>query len=283
MRATIWGCRGTLASPGPETVRYGGQTSCVVVNLQDGSLVILDAGTGIRPYGMSLDGEHPRRVDLLITHLHTDHIEGLRFFSPFWDPSVEFHIWGPPATRKGLEQRMAPFFAPPFFPVHLRNVPSRPEFHEAPMEPWTIGSATVSAELVKHPGPAVGYRLEEQGTTLAYLPDHEPGLGADLEGIESRWISGLGLARDVDLLIHDGQYTDAEYERRVGWGHSSTAQAVTFAERAGARRLVLFHHDPLHSDRDLDAMLADAQQLAAADSLDLELGSEGRTFALSHR
>jgi phosphoribosyl 1,2-cyclic phosphodiesterase len=139
----------------------------------------------------------------------------------------------------------------------------------------------VSAELVKHPGPAVGYRLEEHGSTLAYLPDHEPGLGTDLDAVERGWISGLRLAHDADLLIHDGQYTAAEYDHRVGWGHSTTAQAVTFAHRAGARRLALFHHDPLHSDRDLDAMLVDARQLPAASTLDVELGSEGRTFALS--
>ena len=235
MRATIWGCRGTLASPGPETIHYGGQTSCIVLDLDDGSVVILDAGTGIRPYGISLAGVHPPRVDLLITHLHADHIEGLRFFAPFWDPNVEFHIWGPPAPAKGLEQRLAPFFAPPFFPVHLCNVPSRPQFHEVPDRPWTIGSATVSAELVKHPGPAVGYRIEEGGRSLAYLPDHEPGLGTDLRTMEDSWISGLGIARGADVLVHDVQYTVAEYEQRVGWGHSSTTDAVTFAERAGAR------------------------------------------------
>jgi phosphoribosyl 1,2-cyclic phosphodiesterase len=281
MQATIWGCRGTLASPGPETVRYGGQTSCIAVNLDDGSLLILDAGTGIRPFGMWLAGRHPRRVDLLITHLHADHIEGLRFFSPFWDPSVEFCIWGPPAPHKGLEQRMAPFFAPPFFPVHLRNVPSRPRFREVPTEPWAIGSAVISAELVKHPGPAVGYRIQEHDRTLTYLPDHEPGLGADLEVVEAGWISGLGLARDADLLVHDGQYTAAEYETRVGWGHSSTTDAVRFAERAHARRLVLFHHDPLHSDGDLEGMIADARRVPAAAWLDVELGYEGQTFALS--
>ena len=281
MRATIWGCRGTLASPGPETIHYGGQTSCIVLDLDDGSVVILDAGTGIRPYGMSLAGAHPPRVDLLITHLHADHIEGLRFFAPFWDPNVEFHIWGPPAPAKGLEQRMAPFFAPPFFPVHLRNVPSRPQFHEVPDRPWTIGSATVSAELVKHPGPAVGYRIEEGGRSLAYLPDHEPGLGTDLRTMEDSWISGLGIARGADVLVHDCQYTVPEYEQRVGWGHSSTTDAVTFAERAGAHRLVLFHHDPMHTDGDLEAMLADARGVPGADSLDLELAHEGQTFALA--
>jgi phosphoribosyl 1,2-cyclic phosphodiesterase len=280
MRATIWGCRGTLASPGPETVRYGGQTSCIAVELADRSLVILDAGTGIRPFGMSL-GASPRRVDLLITHLHTDHIEGLRFFSPFWDPSVEFRIWGPPAPLRDLEQRIAPFFAPPFFPVHLRNVPSRPLFLEVPSEPWVIGSAVVSAELIKHPGPSVGYRIEEAGRTLAYLPDHEPGLGADLTSIEASWISGLSLAREADLLVHDGQYTAAEYESRVGWGHSSTMDAVTFADRAAARRLVLFHHDPLHTDEQLEAMVGEVRGLPAASSLGPELAYEGQTFDLS--
>ena len=281
MRATIWGSRGTLASPGPETIRYGGQTSCIVLDLDDGSVVILDAGTGIRPYGMSLAGVHPPRVDLLITHLHADHIEGLRFFSPFWDPEVEFHVWGPPAQQKGLEQRMAPFFAPPFFPVHLRDVPSRPQFREVPGEPWTIGSATVAAELVKHPGPALGYRLEEGGRSLAYLPDHEPGLGSDLGNVEDSWISGLAIARETDVLIHDGQYTVAEYEHRVGWGHSSTTDAVTFAKRAEARHLVLFHHDPLHTDADLEAMLVDARGVPGAAALDVELGYEGQTLALA--
>jgi phosphoribosyl 1,2-cyclic phosphodiesterase len=280
MRATIWGCRGTLAYPGPETVRYGGQTSCIAVHLDDGSLVILDAGTGIRSLGMSLEGSHPRRVDLLITHLHTDHIEGLRFFSPFWDPSVVFRVWGPPAPLRSLEERIAPFFSPPYFPVHLRNVPSRPQFRDTPSEPWRIGSAVVSAALVKHPGPAVGYRIEEAGGTLAYLPDHEPGLGADLTAVESEWISGFGLARRADLLVHDGQYTQAEYDSRVGWGHSSTVDAVTFAKRAGARRLVLFHHDPMHTDDHLEAMLAEAKRLPDAASISVELGSEGQTFVL---
>ena len=248
MRLTVWGCRGTLASPGPETVRYGGQTSCIAVHLDDGTLVILDAGTGIRPFGMSLRGTHPRRVDVLITHLHTDHIEGLRFFPPFWDPSVEFRVWGPPAPLRSLEERVAPFFAPPFFPVHLRNVPSRPEFRDTPPGSWEIGSALVSAELIKHPGPAVGYRIEDAGRVLAYLPDHEPALGADLAAIQPEWISGLGLARGADLLVHDSQYTEAEYGECVGWGHSTPAHALTFAERSGAQRLALFHHDPLHSD-----------------------------------
>jgi len=280
MRATIWGCRGSLASPGPETVRYGGQTSCLAVDLADGSLLILDAGTGIRPLGMSRADAIPRRIDLFLTHLHTDHIEGLRFFPPFWEPSVEFHIWGPPAPLRGLEQRLAPFFAPPFFPVHLRDVPSKPEFHEVRSEPWTIGSAVVRAELVKHPGPSVGYRIEDGGGTIAYLPDHEPALGADLESIERGWISGLGLARDADLLVHDGQYTVAEYAGRVGWGHSTMPDAITYARRAEAERLVLFHHDPLHTDDQLESMFAEARRTADGSAVEVELGHEGMVFDL---
>jgi phosphoribosyl 1,2-cyclic phosphodiesterase len=280
MRATVWGSRGTIAAPGPETVGYGGQTSCISLELSDGSLVILDAGTGIRSFGMSLGDAHPRRIDLLISHLHTDHIEGLRFFLPFWNPKVEFHIWGPPAPLRSLQQRLAPFFAPPFFPVHLRDVPSRPEFHEVSAEPLTIGSALVSAALIKHPGPSVGYRIEEGSTTLAYLPDHEPALGADLRTIEPEWISGLGVAEHADLLLHDGQYTREEYDERIGWGHSTPEHAVIFAIRAGARRLVLFHHDPMHTDDQLEAMLAEARSLAAEASISVELAREGAVYEL---
>jgi phosphoribosyl 1,2-cyclic phosphodiesterase len=278
VRATIWGARGSLASPGPETARYGGQTACVAVRLSDASLVVLDAGTGIRPLGMALQERDVHRVDLLITHLHSDHIEGLKFFEPFWDASVEFHVWGPPSPLKPLRDRLAPFFAPPFFPVHLRDVPSRPEFHEVPPEGWRLGSAAVFAELIKHPGPAVGYRLEEDGGVLAYLPDHEPALGTDLDTAAGKWISGFALAEGADVLIHDAQYTEVEYATRVGWGHSSTEQVVRFAERADAQRLVLFHHDPLHTDDHLDDILARARDLSSGDPQRLVLGHEGMTL-----
>ena len=280
MKVTIWGCRGSLASPGPETVRFGGQTSCVTVHLSDRSLLILDAGTGIRPLGMALGHDHPKRIDIFITHLHTDHIEGLRFFDPIWDPSVELNVWGPPSPIRELRSRIAPYFAPPFFPVHLRNIPSHPEFRDTPTRTWRIGSAAVTAQLVKHPGPTVGYRVEENGAALAYLPDHEPALGSDLSTVEAEWISGNALAEGAAVLLHDAQYTQEEYVERVGWGHSSTEDVVTFARRAGSRRLVLFHHDPLHTDEQLERILARANELRASGDAEVELAREGMTFEL---
>ena len=280
MKVTIWGCRGSLASPGPETVRFGGQTSCVTVHLSDGSLLILDAGTGIRRLGMALGHDHPERIDIFITHLHTDHIEGLRFFDPIWDPSVELNVWGPPSPIRELRSRIAPYFAPPFFPVHLRNIPSHPEFRDTPTTTWRIGSADVTAQLVKHPGPTVGYRVEENGAALAYLPDHEPALGSDLSTVEAEWISGIALAEGAAVLLHDAQYTQEEYGERVGWGHSSTEDVVTFARRAGSRRLVLFHHDPLHTDEQLERILARANEVTASGDGQVELAREGMTFEL---
>jgi phosphoribosyl 1,2-cyclic phosphodiesterase len=280
VKVTIWGCRGSLASPGPETVRFGGQTSCVTVHLSDGSLLILDAGTGIRALGMALGHDHPKRIDIFITHLHTDHIEGLRFFDPIWDPSVELNVWGPPSPIRELRSRIAPYFAPPFFPVHLRNIPSHPEFRDTPTTTWRIGSAAVTAQLVKHPGPTVGYRIEENGAALAYLPDHEPALGSDLSTVEAEWISGIALAEGAAVLLHDAQYTQAEYDDRLGWGHSSTEDVVTFARRAGARRLVLFHHDPLHTDEQLERILARANELGPVGDGEVELAREGMAFEL---
>ena len=132
MRARIWGSRGSLATPGPETVRYGGNTACIEVELSDGSLVILDAGTGIRGLGLSLDGRRPTRIDILLTHLHMDHIQGLGFFAPLYDPDVETHLWGPASTTLDLRGRLVRYLSPPLFPVHLRDLPCNLVLHQVP-------------------------------------------------------------------------------------------------------------------------------------------------------
>jgi phosphoribosyl 1,2-cyclic phosphodiesterase len=276
VRATVWGCRGSLASPGPETVRYGGNTSCLEVRLSDDTLLVLDAGTGIRPLGNAIGGEPPGRIDILLTHLHIDHLEGLGFFGPLWNPSLEIHIWGPASPTKSLEQRIGVYLSPPLFPVHLRELPSNPTFHDVPPDDWRIGPATISAQLINHPGPTVGFRVEEGDRTLAYMPDHEPALGVDdLATASPEWVSGVGVAYGVDVLFHDGQYTQEEYDQRVGWGHSSTEQAVTFARLAKVRRYIMFHHDPTHSDDQLDRMLEYAHELWGEDGDTIDMAREG--------
>jgi phosphoribosyl 1,2-cyclic phosphodiesterase len=209
-----------------------------------------------------------------LTHLHLDHIQGLGFFGPLFEPGREIHIWAPPSTTLALRARLTRYLSPPLFPVRLIDLGSTVSFHDVPAEPWRIGSLTVSAATVIHPGPTVGYRVADKETTIAYLPDHEPALG----GFGGReWISGNDLAADVDLLLHDAQYTAAEYTDRVGWGHSSINDAVSFADLANAKRLAMIHHEPDHSDDEIDALVAKATAmrrgggvLAAADGMVLE-------------
>ena len=219
----IWGCRGSLATPGAETLRYGGNTSCVEVVCDDGTRVILDAGTGIRTLGRQLAGNGSGPIHLCLTHLHLDHIEGIGFFAPIFDPSIEVHIWGPPSSVRSLDERLARYLSAPLFPVELSDLPATFVFHDVQDEPWEIGGARLDAAPISHPGATLGYRIEADGGTMAYLPDHEPAVGVDLDRLTSDWISGFSLAEGVDVLIHDAQYTDLEYLDHVGWGTATNA------------------------------------------------------------
>lgn len=281
MRARIWGCRGSLAAPGPETVRYGGNTSCVEVRPEDGRLIVIDAGTGIRNLGIALGKDRPERIDILLSHLHLDHIEGLGFFGPVWDARCEVHIWGPPTPVHTLREDIARYFSPPLFPVHLDNLPARLIIHDVQKEEWELGPVRVRAQPVNHPGPTVGYRLEEDGRVLTYISDHEPALGVDLDHIEPQWVSGYAIAYGADVLLHDAQYTEDEYPMRAGWGHSSIAHTVSFGLITKARRLVLFHHDPLHSDDQLEAILARAKELWGKEPDGVVLSYEGMEIDVS--
>jgi phosphoribosyl 1,2-cyclic phosphodiesterase len=280
MLVRIWGCRGSLATPGPATVRYGGNTSCVEVVVDDNIEVILDAGTGIRPLGVELVLRPPSVIHLLLTHLHLDHLQGLGFFPWLAKPGMEVHVWGPSSPVQPLEKRIARYLSPPLFPVRLHDLMSEVTFHDVPEGEWTIGSTRVLSQPIAHQGPTLGYRIEQDGRSLSYLPDHEPARGRSLLDIEPEWISGLGLVEGSDLLLHDAQYTDEEYEDKLGWGHSSVRDAVTFATLAHVRRLVLFHHDPSHVDEQLEAMLTLAEELWDGNASPPILGYEGMTVEL---
>ncbi|HKP90683.1 MAG TPA: MBL fold metallo-hydrolase [Thermoleophilaceae bacterium] len=256
MRVKLWGTRGSVPVPGAATARYGGNTSCVQVTLADGTTIVLDAGTGVRPLGQTLDAA-AAPIHVLLTHLHIDHIQGMLFFAPLFDGAAEITIWGPP-SRGSLERRIGRYLSAPLSPVEVRELPAGPEFRACPAPEWRIGSATVQAQLVAHRGPTLGYRIADGDSVLCYLPDHEPALGGPLPDYEDEWISGLGLARGASLLIHDCQYTDDEYAAHRGWGHSGVGDSLAFAARCGAERTLLFHHDPLHDDEQLDALAEEA-------------------------
>ena len=281
MKIKIWGARGSIPAPGPETMRYGGNTSCVEVTLEDGNTLILDAGTGIRNLGLVLPRVE-RPVHVLLTHLHLDHIQGLMFFAPAFRPESEIVIWGPASPEATLRDRIGRYISAPLAPVEVRELPSL-VFREAEPTEWRIGSARITAQSVTHRGPTLGFRIEEGDTTLTYIPDHEPGLGAPIDHREDEWISGFDLANGASMLIHDCQYTDNEYPDHIGWGHSPMADALSFAHRAHVKRLLLFHHDPLHTDVFLDSLgqkIESRWQELGGSPDQVELASERREIVL---
>ena len=277
MRVRLWGTRGSVAAPGTDTVRYGGNTSCVEVRGNDGTLLVLDAGTGIRPLGRAL-GTTTRRVHVLLSHFHMDHIQGLGFFAPLYDPDIETHLWGPASTMLDLRARLMRYLSPPLFPVHLRDLP-RLVLHDLPDGDFEVGEFRVRSERVCHPGFTVGYRITAGDATLTYLSDHEPALGVLRFPWHAEWTSGHALARDADLLVHDAQYSLAEYAHHIGWGHSALEHAIAFADLAHAKHLVTFHHDPAHDDDAVDRLTADATASLQA-PLTVTAGAEGAVFEI---
>ena len=276
MRVTLWGTRGSVARAGVHTVRYGGDTSVVELEASDGTRIILDGGSGLMRVTPGL-GTACERIDLLLTHLHMDHIQGLGFFYPLRDPSIETHVWGPPSTTARLEQRLCLYLSPPLFPVRIRDLDNC-HFHDVGPESFTIGPLSISADLICHPGPTLGYRISENGRSVAYLPDHEPALGHRRFPAAAQWMSGFDLIAGADLVIHDAQYTEEEWEQRTGWGHSTLRQAVDLACEAGAKRLVTFHHDPEHSDEMLDEQLR--EMIDEEPPIELLPGRAGAAFEI---
>jgi ribonuclease BN (tRNA processing enzyme) len=198
---------------------------------------------------------------MLLTHLHMDHIQGLLFFPPLFDPATDITVYGPPAPGPNLDRRLARYLSAPLSPVDLRELPGKVNFSACPYQEWQVGPASIRASIVTHRGVTRGYRITEGDASVCYLSDHEPALGANLSRCDPRWISGMGLAAGASLLIHDSQYTAQEYPAHVGWGHSSVADAVTFGLIADVGQLVLSHHDPAHNDAMLDAVGKEAEDL----------------------
>ena len=246
MKVKLHGTRGAYPTSSADNQTYGGNTACIEV-INGEQRIIVDAGTGI--LGIDFDSFYTSdRIDILLTHLHMDHIQGLAFCKPLFDPNKEVHIWGPTGGLESLQIRFNRFLSPPLFPIPLRDIPAKLIIQELPNTNFTIGDFVISSEYISHPGPTVGFRIQCGSKTVTYMPDHEPVIGKSHLFPEDEWVSGFKLAYQSDLLIHDSQYSKKEYMSKVGWGHSTLEIAAEFCSRAEAKHLLLFHHDPGHSD-----------------------------------
>jgi phosphoribosyl 1,2-cyclic phosphodiesterase len=270
--------RGSIPTPGPGTVRYGGNTSCVEVRCGD-EIIILDAGTGLRPLGLALLAEFknkPVNLTLLITHTHWDHIQGLPFFAPIYNPRCRLRILGCQGSRDSLLQALTGQMESTYFPVPFAKLPSNIEIEELKDFSFDIGPVLVRAQRANHPGLCVGYRLFSPDGRVAYFPDTEPRLGGDDRDM-------IEFIRDADVLILDSQYDRAEYKKHIGWGHGCVDDSVALALTAGVKKLCLFHHDSVHNDKKIDAFQKYARQLVtkAGGKLKVEAAREGMTIKLN--
>ena len=253
MKIKVWGCRGSIPSPGEATSRYGGNTTCVEVRLADGTLIIIDAGTGIRNLGQALVREGGREeLYLLLTHAHWDHVQGFPFFLPAYQKSYTLRVWGGPRTKTALRGFLEHQLDPPFFPVQFNELEARMLFLKASSTGLTVGGTRIEPIPLSHPNGGTGFRFRENGRSFVFLTDNELGYGHP-GGLSSP--SYVEACRGADLLFHDAQYTPSQYRLTRGWGHSTFQQATSLALAAGVRRFGIFHHDPQHTDAQLDRLV----------------------------
>lgn len=297
MQVRFWGTRGSIAVPGEKTSRYGGNTSCVEVRAADGTMIVLDCGTGARELGQHLlnSASGPLRLHVFIGHTHWDHIQGFPFFAPAFLPDTELNIYAPAGFQRRVEDAIAGQMQYSYFPVTLRDLRSRIHFTELEEGFFRVGEVLVQTQYLNHTAPTLAYRLSSGGATVAYVTDHEP-FWKPTGGVfhhpgDHRHISFL---EGADLIIHDAQYSDEEYTGKVGWGHSTVEYATDIALAAGSSRLALFHHDPSHDDATVARLEATAREravagssslevFAAAEGLELNVRGSGRTAPVAAR
>jgi phosphoribosyl 1,2-cyclic phosphodiesterase/CRP-like cAMP-binding protein len=288
MRVRFWGTRGSVPVPGAATTRFGGNTSCVEVISDDGTCVVLDCGTGARELGLSLLAASLPAIHILLTHTHWDHIQGFPFFAPAYLPGTILNVYATPGLESTLEEALSGQMQHTYFPVRLSELRAQIAVHEVSEGTFCVSGITIHTQYLNHTAPCLGYRLEAGGVSIVYATDHEPFWWEGPKAAAAERLLHPGDRRHIewlagaDLVIHDGQFTDAEYPAKRNWGHSSVEYATDLAILAGVKRLVLFHHDPSRTDRMVtrlaQRMLRRARKqgsnldvIAAAEGLDLEL------------
>jgi phosphoribosyl 1,2-cyclic phosphodiesterase/CheY-like chemotaxis protein len=287
MRIRFWGTRGSIPKPGPDTIRYGGNTSCVEVRSASGVLILLDCGTGAHGFGQALLAEQdgPRRGHLFISHTHWDHIQGLPFLAPLFDPAFEWDIYGPRGLGPSIRETLAGQMQYTYFPITIEQFAAKVHYHDLAEGSIELGDVRVTAHYMNHPALTLGYRIEADGASVVFATDHEPHSPALARGErpprsadECHYASFVAGA---DLLIHDAQFTLDEYEKHLGWGHSPVEFAVDLAAAGGVRRLALYHHDPLRDDPGVDEIVARARARAAGSGVEVFGAAEGLVIELA--
>jgi phosphoribosyl 1,2-cyclic phosphodiesterase len=281
VHVTFYGVRGSCPCSGDRYRRYGGNTSCLVISSEDDEQLIVDLGTGLRALGDDISRKvralgTPMHATALLTHLHFDHILGIPFFAPLHDPGARLTVHGPAQPQGSLKDALHAAVQPPVFPIHMDQFRGELCTVDTRDEDFSVGGAKIMARFIPHAGATLGYRIELEGRSVAYMSDHQAPL--DRRSIPD---AVLELCQDVDLLVHDGQYTDDEFSAKADWGHSTAAYAVHVAAEAGVQRLLLSHHDPSHTDRELDRILNAARRLPEAKLVgDVSSAHEGQTIDL---
>ncbi|MCP9859711.1 GAF domain-containing protein [Cyanobium sp. Cruz-8D1] len=261
MLVRFWGTRGSIAKPGPDTFRFGGNTSCVEVRSDAGTLLVIDCGTGAHDLGQALMQERPDGMEgsLLISHTHWDHIQGFPFFAPFFAPGHSWDVYGPSGLSGSLRSVLSGQMQHAYFPVTLDQFAATIRYHDLSEGTFRLGDVTVTTHHLNHPALTLAYRLQADGATVVYCCDHEPHtaeLASGLGPVSGQDLHYAEFIEGADLVIHDAQYTALEFPAKLGWGHSSVEYAVRICEQAGVARLALTHHDPLRNDAAIDLILA---------------------------
>jgi len=277
VKVTFHGVRGSTPCHGDDIARYGGNTSCVSVDLPDTDPVVFDLGTGLRYFGATQPNDGSFRGTCLLTHLHWDHTQGLPFFTPMLHPGAELDVYAPvQEDGRSVAEVFGSTIHPPLFPISLDQFPGTFRFHDVADETFRRGPVTVMSRLVPHVGNTLGFRIEWNGISIAYLSDHQQPYDGSMRASDG----ALELARGVDLLIHDSQYTPDEFAMKFNWGHCTVDYALWFAQEAGAKRLALFHHDPTRHDDAIDALGACAIDAGRRVGLEVVAAREGLTIEL---